>query len=33
MIVNKSVIIDIKSIILNAKEKATRLVDHERTMM
>lgn len=33
MIVNQSVIIDIKAIILNAKEKAVRLVDHERTLM
>jgi hypothetical protein len=33
MIVNQSVITDIKVIILNAKEKAIRLVDHERTLM
>lgn len=33
MIVNQSVITDIKAIILNAKEKAIRLVDHERTLM
>lgn len=33
MIVNQSVIIDIKAIILNAKDKAIRLVDHERTLM
>ena len=33
MIVSQSVITDIKAIILNAKEKAIRSVDHERTMM
>ncbi len=33
MIVGQSVITDIKAIILNAKEKAIRSVDHERTMM
>jgi hypothetical protein len=34
MIVNQSVITDIKAIILNnAKDKAIRLVDHERTLM
>lgn len=33
MIVSQSVIIDIKAIILNAKDKAIRSVDHERTMM
>ena len=33
MIINQSVITDIKAIILNAKDKAIRLVDHERTMM
>lgn len=33
MIVNQSVITDIKVIILNAKDKAIQLVDHERTMM
>lgn len=31
MIVNQSMITDIKAIILNAKDKAIRLVDHERT--
>ncbi len=33
MIINQSVITDIKAIIFNAKDKAIRLVDHERTMM
>ena len=33
MIINPSVITDIKAIIFNAKDKAIRLVDHERTMM
>lgn len=33
MIVSQSVITDIKAIILNAKERAIRSVDHERTMM
>lgn len=33
MIVSQSVITDIKAIILNAKEKAIRSVDHERTIM
>ena len=33
MIVNQTVIADIKAIILHAKDKAIRLVDHERTMM
>jgi hypothetical protein len=33
MIINQSVITDIKAIILGAKDKAIRLVDHERTMM
>jgi len=33
MLVNPSVITDIKVIISNAKEKAIRLVDHERTLM
>lgn len=33
MIVNQSVVTDIKAIILNAKDKAIRLVDHERTLM
>ncbi len=33
MIVNQSVITDIKAIILNAKDKAIRFVDHERTLM
>jgi len=33
MIVNQSVITDIKAIIVNAKDKAIRLVDHERTLM
>ncbi|GAA4432838.1 PDDEXK nuclease domain-containing protein [Ravibacter arvi] len=33
MIVAQSVIKDIKAIILSAKEKAIRLVDHERTLM
>lgn len=33
MIINQSLITDIKAIILNSKDKAIRLVDHERTMM
>jgi len=33
MLVNPSVITDIKVIISNAKDKAIRLVDHERTLM
>jgi hypothetical protein len=33
MIINQAVITDIKVIILNAKDKAIRLVDHERTLM
>jgi len=33
MIVNQSVITDIKAIILIAKDKAVRFVDYERTMM
>ncbi len=33
MVVSQSVITDIKAIILNAKGKAIRLVDHERTLM
>ena len=33
MIINQSVITDIKAIIFNAKDKAIRLVDHEHTMM
>jgi len=33
MIVSQSVIKDIKAIILHAREKAIRSVDHERTMM
>lgn len=33
MVVSQSIIIDIKTIILNAKERAIRSVDHERTMM
>src|SRR3954466_2958819 len=33
MNINKSIITDIKAIILIAKDKAIRLVDHERTMM
>ncbi len=33
MIINQSVITDIKAIIVNAKDKAIRLVDYERTMM
>ena len=33
MIINQSVITDIKAIILNTEDKAIRLVDHERTIM
>jgi len=33
VIINQSVITDIKAIIVNAKDKAIRLVDYERTMM
>jgi hypothetical protein len=33
MIINQSLITDIKAIILSSKEKAIRLVDHERTVM
>jgi len=33
MLINQSVIADIQAIILNAKDKAIRLVDHERTLM
>ena len=33
MVINQTIITDIKTIILNAKDKAIRLVDHERTMM
>lgn len=33
MTINQSVISDIKAIILNARETAIRMVDHERTMM
>src|SRR5690349_20430875 len=33
MIVSQSVVTDIKAIILTAKEKAIRSVDHERTVM
>ncbi|SFF00765.1 Predicted nuclease of restriction endonuclease-like (RecB) superfamily, DUF1016 family [Chitinophaga sp. CF118] len=33
MLLNQSVIADIKTIIHNAKDKAIRLVDHERTIM
>lgn len=33
MIINQLVITDIKAIIVNAKDKAIRLVDYERTMM
>jgi hypothetical protein len=33
MIVNQSVITDIKAIIASAKDIAIRLVDHERTLM
>ena len=33
MLINQSVIVDIQAIIHDAKEKAIRLVDHERTLM
>jgi predicted nuclease of restriction endonuclease-like (RecB) superfamily len=33
MLINQSVITDIQAIILQAKDKAIRLVDHERTLM
>jgi len=33
MLINQSVIADIQAIILQAKDKAIRLVDHERTLM
>lgn len=33
MILNQSIITDIKTIIHTAKDKAVRLVDHERTIM
>jgi predicted nuclease of restriction endonuclease-like (RecB) superfamily len=33
MLISQSVIADIQAIILNAKDKAIRLVDHERTLM
>ena len=33
MLINQTVIADIQSIIHNAKDKAIRLVDHERTLM
>ena len=33
MFLNPSVVADIKAIILNAKENAIRLVDHQRTLM
>lgn len=33
MHINQSVIADIQAIILRAKDKAIRLVDHERTLM
>jgi len=33
MIINQSVITDIKAIILKARDKAIRIVDHERTTM
>ncbi len=31
--INQAVIADIKAIIFNAREKAIRIVDHERTLM
>ena len=33
MLINQSVIADIQAIILQAKDRAIRLVDHERTSM
>lgn len=33
MLVNKSIISDIKSIIANSKDSAIRAVDHQRTLM
>lgn len=33
MIVNQSIVVDIKAIILDAREKAIKAVDHERTLM
>ncbi len=33
MLINQSVIADIQAIIHDAKDKAIRLVDHERTLM
>ena len=33
MLVNKSVVTDIKTIIAHSKDNATRAVDHQRTLM